>query len=596
MKPNLRLKRERELRGWSQAKVAEEIGSSEKNVSRWERGVSSPQPYYREKLCLLFGKSARDLGFVDDEQTSARGQGAPNEGDEWERHGVLDPTMPPLPNEGRGLVGRQALLERLVEQVCSGRPLALCGLPGVGKTALAVTLAHHPRVRATFRDGILWAGLGPRPNVLEHLSRWEMLLGAPPTGTISERTVEARALALRALIGKRRLVLVIDDVWELAAALAFKVGSPHCALIATTRFPRVALRIARDGAHTVHELDTDDGLTLLAQLAPETVTHDLSAALTLVEEVGGLPLALTLLGKYLHMQSHSGQSRRLQAALIRLRNSHQRLHVSEVQAPLERSPSLSGDTPLSLQSAIAVSDQQLDEQARNLLRALSVFPAKPNSFSEEAALAVSQATLESLDALCDAGLLESSGEGRYMLHQTIADYASAHLSDTLAGERLIAYVTAYIERHADDYEALELESRNILAGLQYAFENGRHARFIRGVNTFAPFLLERGFYDLARLYLQRAYQIAIWSSDLVTLTSILLNLGQVTSLQGDAKQAGTYLREALTLAQECDSRAAAERALTLLRDLALHQQDEAQAERYARLLRAASDSAPRQTD
>ncbi len=58
MKPNTQLKYEREIRGWSQAKVAEEIGSSDRNVSRWERGVSSPYPHFREKLCALFGKSA----------------------------------------------------------------------------------------------------------------------------------------------------------------------------------------------------------------------------------------------------------------------------------------------------------------------------------------------------------------------------------------------------------------------------------------------------------------------------------------------------------------------------------------------------------
>lgn len=580
MKPNLRLKHERELRGWSQAKVAEEIGSSEKNVSRWERGVSSPYPYYREKLCLLFGKSAQELAFVEDESHEHPAYPPPVEPAVFVPTSVFDPTIPPFPKEGRGLVGRQNLLDDLVAQVCVGKHIALSGLPGVGKTALAVTLVHHPSVLATFSDGVLWVGLGPRPDVLEQLSRWETLLGLPSGETAIERAVEARTFALRASIGKRRLVLVIDDAWELESALLFKVGGPNCVVIATTRFPRVALGIAHDGAYVVHELDTDDGLALLALLAPEVVTHDVRAAQTLVQEVGGLPLALTLLGKYLQMQSHSGQPRRLQAALARLRSSPQRLHVSEPQAPMERSPSLASGTPLSLQSAIAVSDQQLDERERSVLRALSVFPAKPNSFSEEAALAVSQAPVEALDILSDAGLLESSGAGRYMLHQTIADYASTRLTETLAGERLVAYITSYIENHAGDDEALELECRNILRGLKYAFEIGRHAKFIRGVTAFAPFLLTCGLYDLARLYLRRAHQIAIWSSDIATMTSILLNLGQVTYRQGDDKQAGIYLREGLTLACECGSSEHSYQALTLLGEIALRQRDYTQAETY----------------
>jgi len=68
--PNLRLKRERELLGWSQEKLAEEIGTTHKIVGRWERGESSPTHYYRERLCKLFGKNAAELGLIDQEVNS----------------------------------------------------------------------------------------------------------------------------------------------------------------------------------------------------------------------------------------------------------------------------------------------------------------------------------------------------------------------------------------------------------------------------------------------------------------------------------------------------------------------------------------------
>ena len=51
------LKLERELRGWSQADLAEMLGlKSEKTVSRWERGITVPTMYSRSKLCEIFGK------------------------------------------------------------------------------------------------------------------------------------------------------------------------------------------------------------------------------------------------------------------------------------------------------------------------------------------------------------------------------------------------------------------------------------------------------------------------------------------------------------------------------------------------------------
>lgn len=68
--PNLRLKRERESRGWSQEDLAEKVGTTQKIVSRWERGENTPLPYYRQKLCKLFGKSAVELGFVEEPGSS----------------------------------------------------------------------------------------------------------------------------------------------------------------------------------------------------------------------------------------------------------------------------------------------------------------------------------------------------------------------------------------------------------------------------------------------------------------------------------------------------------------------------------------------
>jgi transcriptional regulator with XRE-family HTH domain len=58
------LKRERHLRGWSQADVADRIGSDPKTVGRWERGLTFPGPYFQQRLLDLFGKDAVALGFI----------------------------------------------------------------------------------------------------------------------------------------------------------------------------------------------------------------------------------------------------------------------------------------------------------------------------------------------------------------------------------------------------------------------------------------------------------------------------------------------------------------------------------------------------
>jgi len=64
-KRNEALKYHREKRGWSQQKVAELVETSEDMVGRWERGISKPSPFYRERLCNLFGVDAEELGFLE---------------------------------------------------------------------------------------------------------------------------------------------------------------------------------------------------------------------------------------------------------------------------------------------------------------------------------------------------------------------------------------------------------------------------------------------------------------------------------------------------------------------------------------------------
>jgi len=66
MKPNL-LKAEREKRGCPLEKVAEMFAITTRTVIRWEEGLSVPYPYYCEQLCLLYEKTAQELGLPSDE-------------------------------------------------------------------------------------------------------------------------------------------------------------------------------------------------------------------------------------------------------------------------------------------------------------------------------------------------------------------------------------------------------------------------------------------------------------------------------------------------------------------------------------------------
>ncbi|MBO0796193.1 MAG: hypothetical protein J2P36_35320, partial [Ktedonobacteraceae bacterium] len=68
-------------------------------------------------------------------------------------------------NETDGLVARDDIVQPLKQRLTSGKGhtlTALYGLPGVGKSAIAVELAHDEDIQQHFRDGILWATPGIR--------------------------------------------------------------------------------------------------------------------------------------------------------------------------------------------------------------------------------------------------------------------------------------------------------------------------------------------------------------------------------------------------------------------------------------------------
>lgn len=75
-KPNMLLREQRLLRGWSLQRVVEELcalssadnrlpGVNAPMVSNWETGTKKPSPFYRERLCKLYNMAADQLGFMD---------------------------------------------------------------------------------------------------------------------------------------------------------------------------------------------------------------------------------------------------------------------------------------------------------------------------------------------------------------------------------------------------------------------------------------------------------------------------------------------------------------------------------------------------
>lgn len=425
------LRQERQRRGWSRAYIAEEIGVADpKTIGRWERGDAFPSAYFLQRLCDLFQMPAEDLGLWQRESLMESGKSAPaylmrqSISQTLPEKSLCDPALPPAPCTE--LVGREHLLAQL-QALLSGQNgtavASLSGWPGVGKTALAISVAHDHIVRQHFCDGVLWANLGPDADLLDELRRWGRLLNIDENVLTHPENIEDWSRAIHARIGERSLLLIIDDAWTCQDALAFKIGGPNCAYLLTTRIPAVALYFADTGALRVNELDQEESLQLLAHFVPVLAAQEAKTLRALTHMVGGLPLALHLIGTLLRTHFHSGQPRRWRAAMEHLKQAGARLQLTMPRAPLERQMGLPADAPISLYNEIELSYQRLPSLVRLALGKLASLANGTGSFSEEAALALNGVTLEALDSLLDAGLLASTGLGRYTFHQTIADFA-----------------------------------------------------------------------------------------------------------------------------------------------------------------------------
>jgi transcriptional regulator with XRE-family HTH domain len=433
---NRTLKTERKRRGWTQESLARAIGVTIRTVIRWENGITLPHPSHRVQLETLFGRTADELGLLWDIHENQANVLAPTTSllathqamleAAYQESLSVDMAIQQTLGTSDNLLGRTELIMHVKERLLDANSLsrtALYGLPGVGKTTLAVALATDKQVQAHFRDGILWAPLGPQPYILGQLMRWGALLGVTASDVENPESPLAWEQALRTATGNRRMLLIIDDAWTVEDALALQVGGPQCTYLLITRQSQVARAFAKQHAIVVPQLEEADGLALLAHHVPQLIQQDPQGAQSLVQTLGCLPLALTLMGKCLASSTSTPFPWHLRVALTRLHDTQDHLRLSMPTSTGRRLLHFGIMCPFSLYSAIAMCIQQLSQDALATLHALAVFPPKPHSFSEEAALAISRRqSKKMLDELCNTGILERWGPKRYSLHQAVAHY------------------------------------------------------------------------------------------------------------------------------------------------------------------------------
>jgi hypothetical protein len=363
-----------------------------------------------------------------------------------------------LPNDLTHFTGRRAELDRLLVALDGtvGGPVPISlieGMPGVGKTALAIHAGHHLVHRGRVRDLQLSVDLRgydpsqPPADPAAVLDAFLRILGASGD-QIYHLNLAGRSARYRQLLAGTRALIVLDNAATEEQVRPLLPDTPGCLTLITSR--RALAGLPATQRLRLDVFTEPEALELLrATVGADRIDAAADTAVRIAELVGYLPLALGLVASRIN----DSPDWTLTDHLARLAERRGYRQLDE-----------------GVEWALDLSYDALRPEPRGMLRRLSLHGGGDFDAYAAAALADSDVgtALRHLDELLAANLLQQATPTRYRFHDLVGVYARARAIDGEPGSARREALT----RLFDSY----LYTASLAMDALYPFERRRRPR------------------------------------------------------------------------------------------------------------------------
>ncbi|MCP3800096.1 tetratricopeptide repeat protein [Allokutzneria sp. A3M-2-11 16] len=327
---------------------------------------------------------------------------------------VVPAQLPPDLADFVGRADRIDLVERTLLPAEGQRSVpvtVISGSPGVGKTALAVRVAH--RLKRGFPDGQLYVDLrgyasGEPVTTADVLSRFLRALGVRPEQIPVD--IDEQSALYRSVLSGKRVLVVLDNASAADQVRALLPGDPGCSVLVTGRNELRGLVVGH-GARTLRlePFGVAESVALLAALLGSASSDD-PAAVELAELCGHLPLALRIAGVNL-----AGRAKPDLAEYVTELKQGNRLAALAIP----------DESSAGVHAVFGLSYSALKAEARRLFRRLGLVPGPDFDGHTAAALLDAEPARASvlLEQLVAVNVLAVCGPNRYYLHDLLRLYA-----------------------------------------------------------------------------------------------------------------------------------------------------------------------------